>query len=173
MSKHDTPWEVVALAEEKKCPACGRAWGQGKVCQFCGQLEGAPAGVRLSSPGRRLGAYLLEALLAMVTLGIGYLIWTLVAFAKGQTPGKQALRMRVVSLQTGKPASWGTMFVREFIAKLVIGFLSVLTLGIINFWLLWDSNHQELWDKLVGTLVVDDPNNAMVTQTAPASAQAS
>lgn len=111
--------------------------------------------MHLSSPGRRLGGYLLEGLLAIVTLGIGYIIWMLVVFARGQTPGKQALGMHVVRLGTGRPAGFGTMFVRELIAKPVIGVLSFVTLGIVSFWLLWDANNQELWDKVMGTIVVD------------------
>jgi hypothetical protein len=37
---------------------------------------------------------------------------------------------------------------REVVAKGLIGMLSVLTLGIANLWL--------LWDKVAGTIVVDD-----------------
>jgi hypothetical protein len=29
----------------------------------------------------------------------------------------------------------------------------------VNFWLLWDANNQQLWDKMVGTIVVKDPHN--------------
>jgi hypothetical protein len=25
------------------------------------------------------------------------------------------------------------------------------------FWLVWDVDNQELWDKVMGTIVVDDP----------------
>jgi len=128
------------------------------ACQFCQQVAGLPSGITLSSPSKRLGGYLMEALLLLATLGIGYLIWSLIAFAKGQTPGKQVLGMKVLRLRTAQPAGWGLMFVREVIAKWLIGFLSILTLGIANFWLLWDSKNQELWDKVVATIVVDDPN---------------
>ena len=38
-----------------------------------------PEGVQLASVGRRIGAYFLSALLAVVTLGIGYVIWGLIA----------------------------------------------------------------------------------------------
>jgi uncharacterized RDD family membrane protein YckC len=142
-----------------QCPSCHRAWGAGLACQFCGQVEGLPLGVHLSSPGRRFGGYLLEGLLLVVTLGIGWLIWALVVFSRGQTPAKQILGMRAVKLRTGARATWGTMFLREFIAKWIIGILSFFTLGIINFWLVWDKNNQELWDKVVDTVIVNDPQN--------------
>jgi uncharacterized RDD family membrane protein YckC len=35
----------------------------------------------------------------------------------------------------------------------------VLLIGIIlDLWLLWDKDNQELWDKLAGTVVVNDRN---------------
>jgi uncharacterized RDD family membrane protein YckC len=124
-----------------------------------------PAGVHLSSPARRFGGYLLEGLLAGVTLGIGWLIWSFVVFGPGQTPAKQILNMRAVTLRTGRSSSWGRMFVREFIAKPLMGVLSFLTLGIANFWLVWDSRNQELWDKVVGTIVVNDPQKLLLERT--------
>ena len=128
---------------------------------FCGQVEGLPIGVSLSSPGRRLGGWLLNWVLVLVTLGIGWLIWAFLIFDKGQTPGWQLLNMRAVSIDKARTASWGTMFLREFIAKPLIGVLSVLTFGIVNFWLVWDTKNQELWDKVVSTVVVDDPARLM------------
>jgi uncharacterized RDD family membrane protein YckC len=145
----------------RPCPSCGRDWGQGMACQFCEQVGGLPAGVHIASAGKRFGAYLLEGVLMLFTLVIGWLIWSLIVFASGQTPAKQLLGMRCIKLRTGTRASWGTMFLREFIAKPVIAVLSWLTLGIINFWLIWDPNTQELWDKMVGTIVVNDPQRAL------------
>lgn len=46
------------------CVSCGREPGPGVSCQFCGQLAATPAGVRISSAGRRLGAHLLDGLLS-------------------------------------------------------------------------------------------------------------
>lgn len=138
-----------------ECPNCRRSRGTGAACQFCSQVDGLPLGVCVSSVAKRFGGYLLDALLVVVTLGVGYFIWALIAFKNGQTPAKQILGMRVVSLKRGQTVSWGTMFLREFIAKTVVGFLSVLTLGIINFWLIWDKNNQQLWDKMVDSVVVD------------------
>lgn len=143
------------------CIACGRSWGGGRSCQFCRQVTGLPSGVYLSSPAKRLGGYLVEGLLAVFTLGIGWLIWALIVYQNGQTPAKQLLGMRVVNLRTSARASWGRMFLREFVAKTAIWLLCVVTAGfgiIVYFWLIWDKDHQELWDKMAGTVVVDDPN---------------
>ena len=151
-----------AYTPARPCPSCGREWGAGIACQFCDQVEGLPPGVHLSSPARRFGGYLLEGLLSVVTLGIGWLIWAFVIFGRGQTPAKQVLNMRVVTLRTGERSTWGRMFVREIVAKPLVAMVSVVTLGIANFWLIWDSRNQELWDKVVATIVVNDPNKQLL-----------
>jgi uncharacterized RDD family membrane protein YckC len=109
---------------------------------------------------------LLEGILLFVTLGIGWLVWSFVVYGRGQPPAKQVLKMRVVSLRHGARASWGRMFVREWIAKPVMGVLAAFTLGIAYFWLVWDGRNQELWDKVVGTVVVNDPNRALLPSRA-------
>ena len=152
---------LVPSPVTRPCPSCLRDWGAGISCQFCSQVGGLPSGVRVASAGRRLGGYLLEIVLVIFTLVIGWLVWALIAFKNGQTPAKQVLGMRCVKLQKGEAASWGTMFVREVIAKPIIGGLSWFTLGIVNFWLVWDKNTQELWDKMAGTIVVNDPHRAL------------
>jgi uncharacterized RDD family membrane protein YckC len=123
-----------------------------------------PVGIRVSSAGRRLGEYALESVLAFVTLGVGWLIWAAVVFANGQTPAKQLLKMRVVRLETRSRARWGWMFLREILAKGAVGVVAGVTVvGIVlYFWLLWDKDNQELWDKIVGTVVVDDPANVLL-----------
>jgi uncharacterized RDD family membrane protein YckC len=153
----------VPFAAPLACPICGGAWGRGMSCPTCGFVEGLPQGVRLASSGRRLGGYVLEILLAIVTLFIGWLVWALVVFSRGQTPAKQLLGMRVVKIREGAHATWGSMAIREFLAKPAIGLLAAFTLigYVLYFWLLWDNDNQELWDKMVDTIVVTDPANAL------------
>jgi uncharacterized RDD family membrane protein YckC len=143
-------------AASRECGNCGADFGQGVACQSCQQVAGLPKGVVLASPARRLGGFLLEIVLAVVTLVVGYLVWWAMVLDKGQTPGKQVLGMRVLRLDRGGSAGVGLMLLREVVAKGLIGVLSGLTLGIANLWLLWDSQRQELWDKVAGTIVVDD-----------------
>lgn len=104
---------------------------------------------------------MLEGVLIVFTLVIGWLVWSLVVVKNGQTPAKQCLGMRRVNLSTNQTGDLGRMFLREVVAKPVIGVLNWLTLGIVNFWLVWDKNTQELWDKMVGTVVVNDPNKLL------------
>lgn len=122
-----------------------------------------PEGVALSTAGRRLGAYALDAVLFFVTLIIGWVIWSFVAYKRGQTPAKQLLDMRVYHLAEARAASWGRMFVREWIGKTIVGIVASATVvGIIlYFWLLWDAKRQQLWDKIVDTVVIDDPRRLL------------
>ena len=78
------------------------------------QLSGLilPNGTTLAPVGRRIGAFFLGALLSVITLGIGYIIWGIISWSKGQTPGQQVLGLQTWRPQERVNASWGTMFLR-------------------------------------------------------------
>lgn len=148
----------AAVVNTQACPGCGRLWGTGRSCQFCRQVEGLPVGVRLSSPGKRLGAMFLEGVLVMVTLLIGWLVWALVVYGRGQTPAKQLLGMRYVTMATARRAGWGRTFLRECCKGVVRVIAAATMIGlVVELWLVWDRDNQQLWDKMIGTVVVDDP----------------
>jgi uncharacterized RDD family membrane protein YckC len=116
------------------------------------------AGEPLATPAVRLGSYLLDIFFLFVTLFIGWLIWALIVWGKGTTPGHQVLRLYIVNEQNGKTATWGRMALREFVMKgLVGGFLSTITLGI--YWVV-DSlfvirdDRRTIHDMLSSTVVV-------------------
>lgn len=120
-----------------------------------------PPGVTLAPVGRRIGAYFLAIPLAIITLGIGYLIWGLVVWGKGTTPALSVLGMKVWRLDTNRPATFGTMALREIIGRIVDGILSFITL-IISFVMFVSSEHrQALHDKIASTTVVYDPNKVL------------
>ena len=134
------------------------AYQQAQVVQ---QQGGLPPGVQIASVGSRLGAYLLNSLLLLVTFGIGWLIWAAIIAGKGQTPGKQLLKLRVVDATTARPIGFGRMFfMRGLVAGFVASFAIPFTIGILLFMPFWDKRNQTIWDKVSGTLVVSDPNNA-------------
>jgi uncharacterized RDD family membrane protein YckC len=116
----------------------------------------------ISSVGRRFTAHLLDTLLAVVTLGVGWLVWSLLAWRRGQSPAKQLLGMYVV--HDGRRASWGRMAVREILCKgvagLICGLLARPSYGLslipYFFWLCFDSENQALWDRPAGTLVMEE-----------------
>src|SRR5690606_20782465 len=107
------------------------------------------------SPAGRVGAWLLEGLLVIVTLGIGWVIWAATTAGTGQTPAKRLLGQQVVATDTLRPVGMGRMFwMRYFIAGIVVSIAFPLTLGILVFMPLWDSKNQNLWDKVSATYVV-------------------
>jgi uncharacterized RDD family membrane protein YckC len=67
----------------------------------------------LASPGHRIGAVAVDLGLYIVTFGIGYFIWNAIVMAQGQSPGKQLLKVRVMSEANKKSATWGHMFIRN------------------------------------------------------------
>jgi len=146
----------ASLRDQRPCVNCGQAPGYERTCRVCRQVTGMAAGVTTTSARKRLGAFLLDVVLLVATLGIGYLVWALILYRSGRSPAKQLLGMRVIKLKDDRPAGWWRMLWRE-IAKLVM-----LTVLVSAFWILWDYDNQELWDKFAETLVVDWPANVPV-----------
>jgi uncharacterized RDD family membrane protein YckC len=114
------------------------------------------AGPALATPWKRIAGRLLEVLLTWFTLGIGWFVWSLVVWKDGLTPAKQLTGMRVIDMKTGEHASWWRMALRELIGKPIAGIAVLLTLGVLLFMPFWDNKNQALWDKIAGTVVVDD-----------------
>lgn len=66
--------------------------------------------------------------------------------------------MYVIDTGTGRPATWGKMFLRGFV---IDGLLNAVTgiFGLISaLWIFSNDEHQRLTDKMVSTVVVDAPN---------------
>ncbi len=112
----------------------------------------------LASPAVRLGSYLLEALFTVITLGIGWLIWSFIIWGKGTTPGHQIVNLYVVSEKTGAPFTWGQMFIREILVKgLLIPLLSVVSFGIVflvDSLMVVRDDRKTLHDRICGSIVV-------------------
>lgn len=68
-----------------------------------------------ASVQHRLGGYFLDLGLAIVTLGIGWVIWSLIVWRQGLTPAKQILKLRVVAEESRTNATWGHMAIRQFL----------------------------------------------------------
>lgn len=116
----------------------------------------------LASPGKRLGAFLLDGLIiavSAITLFLGWLIWAFIVFGKGQTPGKQLLGLRVVDDESGKVVSYATMALRTLVYELLLGSVtSGVTTIIGGVMLVADKDQrQALWDKMASSVVVEDP----------------
>jgi uncharacterized RDD family membrane protein YckC len=125
----------------------------------------------LATLGQRFGAYCLDVLLMLVTLGVGWLVWSCFTFTKGQSPAKAILGHRVVRQDTGQAAPWTDMFLRNVILQFGLTLLSVLLLGIPMLigggLILAGDLRQTAWDRLAGTRVVVDPAGVSLPQTVP------
>ena len=143
------------------CPSCSRSdVGDSRFCHWCSQLLAGPTGVNAATFGQRSGAYLLDIVLFLLTVVIGYIIWWLIVLGRGQTPGKQIVGIYVVK-DNGEASGWGYTFLREFAIKgILVGLIAAFTFEIFwivdNLWAAWDKDKQTLHDKIIGTLVVQD-----------------
>ena len=152
------------------CRNCGNENdGNAAYCASCGQVQDSQQATsyspeigldkpELASIGRRLGALSIDIVIGILTLYIGWLIWSFIIYGRGQTPGKQILGIYAASTDNPEqPFSWGNTALREFVYKfLLFGvFLSTISVAIIwvvdNLWPLWDGsgNSQTLHDKII------------------------
>ena len=140
------------------CASCG-----GKISGGAAQPPPASAasGVELASIARRLAARVLDTVIIVCTLYIGWLIWSFMVYGRGQSPGKQLVGIYAAPVDDPeRRLSWGSMFLREFVIKgLLFSFLGAITSGIVSvfdyLWALWDdSGHrQTLHDKVIQSSV--------------------
>jgi uncharacterized RDD family membrane protein YckC len=122
-----------------------------------------PDGTELASVGRRIGAFFLALPLLIVTLGIGYIIWGLIAWGNGQTPALQVLGMRVWRPENNQVASFWQMALRDVVGRLVDVVLGAIT-EITSFVLFVTGRERKsLHDHIAGTVVLYDPNKTLAS----------
>lgn len=86
--------------------------------------------LRYASFQHRLGAIVLDATLMILTLGIGWLIWSFIVWGEGQTPAKKILKLRTINFTNGRPATWGHMGIREGLIPISVSIASTITGGL-------------------------------------------
>ena len=118
---------------------------------------------RYASFPHRLGGVSLDLGLFILTLGIGWFIWSLIVWGDGQTPAKKILKLRVLNETTGKPATWGHMGVREFLVPFAVSIGSSATGGILGIaWIVveivfyFNKGQRTLRDYWVKTVVINE-----------------
>ena len=129
------------------------------------QLSGLllPDGTQLASVGRRIGAYFLAIPLAIVTLGIGYIVWGLIVWGNGQTPALQVLGMRCWRPETNRVPGFWYMALREIVGRILDGILSLISLITSFVLMVAGKEHKALHDYIAGTVVLHDPNKVLAS----------
>jgi RDD family len=123
-----------------------------------------PQGTELASIGRRIGSWFLAIPLTIVTLGIGYIIWGLIVWGRGQTPTQQVLGMRTWHPESGRRATWGRMALREIVGGIVTGILSLIT-ELLSFILMVTGRERKcLADHIASTVILRDPDNVLAAE---------
>jgi uncharacterized RDD family membrane protein YckC len=120
-----------------------------------------PEGTQLASHGRRIGAYFLAVPLTVATLGVGYMIWGLIVWGRGQTPTYQVLAMRCWRPETGRVAGWWWMALREIVGSLLESLLGIFTEALSFILFLATRERRTLHDMVAGTIVLHDPNKVL------------
>jgi uncharacterized RDD family membrane protein YckC len=120
-----------------------------------------PDGVELASTGRRIGAFFLAIPLAIITLGIGYVIWGLIAWSQGQTPALQVLGMRCWRPEDQRVPGFWWMALRNIVGRIADGILSLITELISFIFMMTRPDRKTLHDMVAGTVVLHDPNGVL------------
>lgn len=127
-------------------------------------VESSQLGLPFATPLNRFGAAILESVLAILTLGIGWLIWWLILLGQGLTPARQILGLRIVDAKTMQPVSSSQVLLRGFVvyflafSALATG-LSFVLFGagwlftLVSALLVFRTSHQTLWDQMTRTTV--------------------
>tara|TARA_Y100000590_G_scaffold452682_1_gene596282 strand:- start:64 stop:471 length:408 start_codon:yes stop_codon:yes gene_type:complete len=110
----------------------------------------------------RFGSWLLERVLMIVTLGIGWIIWAITLRGTGQTPAKKIMNLTIWDLETNAPMTLERMIImRGLVGGLVAGFALPLTLYILAFMPFWDKNNRDLHDKVSRSSVIATPGQVL------------
>ena len=130
---------------------------QYEYTSFESQLNPAhPGALPLATIGMRIWSRILESILIVVTLGIGWFIWYLVVVGRGLTPARQMLKLIVVDSQTRVPVDPLKAFVRGFFVYFVLFgiILSVIPFSVlIAGAFIFRESRQTLWDQLTNTVI--------------------
>lgn len=123
---------------------------------MCETFDVAQGGV-LPTRRRRVVAGLLDAVLLVTTLFLGWAVWSVLVWPRGLTPAKQLLRLRVVAASSGQAVSGREMVLREIGGKLLLAYASCsMTIVASGVMILFSRSQQTVWDLVAKTLVVDD-----------------
>jgi len=149
-----------------QCPHCNATGQEGVFCRNCSRYMPDPTGTveKVTFNRRFWGTYILEGILYVVTLVIGWYIWLIFTAPTSQSPAKHLLNVYIIDLEAGQTISTGRVWLREVLVKQILFdlIISTFTGGLGSLvdavWVFFDRNRQSLHDKVVNTVVVYAPN---------------
>jgi len=117
-----------------------------------------------ASLGKRIETLALTPLLFVVTLGVGWLAWSVLEWRNGRTPSYRLLGLRVVRLSDERPIGLGRSLARSSICcLLVLPTIAICCVIGISFLLgasppegLLRDPRTAAWDHLTATKVIDE-----------------
>lgn len=122
---------------------------------FNASSNGAPVPV---NNGARFWAAVVDVVLMVVTLFVGWLIWSVVLYSQSTSPAKKMFGMQIVDAKTGAPATMQQMLLREVLGKLVLGSITRSITGIVSaVMILVTPSRQGIHDYIGKTVVVRKP----------------
>ncbi len=86
--------------------------------------------MKLAPLSNRFGCSLLGFILRPITFQIGYLIWSIVLWQKGDTPNKKIVGLKIISSETLKPISAKHLAIRQIGIPLAFPLLGLLNVAI-------------------------------------------
>ncbi|QMU72986.1 RDD family protein [Streptacidiphilus sp. P02-A3a] len=108
-----------------------------------------------ASPWIRLGAQLLNGLLSIVTLFIGWLIWAMITWSNDScNPGQKILGLKVVKKDTGAALTWGELFIRNFLLGGIVYGITFSVLYVVDIFKTFGTERQRVLDSMAGTVVI-------------------
>lgn len=102
----------------------------------------APAGV-----ATRLGCALLEVVLFVAGLGVGWVVWWVALWSRGGTPARSILHLDLVRAGASTAPTLRRTAARELMAKALLPAAPVSALVFL-------AGRRGLWDRVTGTTVV-------------------
>lgn len=114
--------------------------------------------------GTRIKALLLTPVLIVVTLGVGWLVWSIVEWCSGRNPSYRLTKLRVVRTSDGKAIGLGRAALREVCCALLLVPMMIACLFIgLSFAMgasppegVLGQTSRSPWDWLTRTEVVDE-----------------
>jgi hypothetical protein len=129
-----------------------------------------------ASLGRRIGALALTVVLLVVTLVVGWLVWSVLEWRHGRTPSYRLLGLRVVRRSDGSPIGLGRSFLRSGVCCPVLVVPTVLLGGLIGICFAFGASPPDgllrqsraaPWDRLTRTEVIDERPQPPQARTSP------